>query len=239
MIRRTISRMLIATTMAASLSVAPWIPGVARADCPGGTVGYHYANSYQSVTLAKAAEAWIGYTDPTLCTNGAGNDQSLEWVNISRTTTNDGWVQHGWMKSRLYTGVRWYCEFNPRSSYPSQNYALVIGGTITSTAHKFTVNYNGGTTEWECLMDGVLKTSDRQSNLGFASGVFLAAGGEAHGPAHIQIGTNAPAKLGLTSMRYFDGTYWLKMNVSYQTPAFPWGSDKPASDEFRDWTNAH
>jgi len=90
-------------------------------------------------------------------------------------------------------------------------------------------------------LDAVLKTAYDYSYLGFSSGTFLGAGGEAHGPAHIQIGTNAPTKLWLTVMRYFNGTYWLPMNVQYETPDDPYTSGKtsPNTDDFWDQTGAH
>jgi len=105
------ARMLLALVTAGSLMPAQPV----LADCPGGNPGYSYASGGQSIqgsaNWANGIEGWIGYVNPSPCRNNLGNAFSAEYVNLSRTSTNDGWVQVGWTKRQGWSAPRVYCEF--------------------------------------------------------------------------------------------------------------------------------
>ena len=215
------------------------------AHCPGGAEVSAYASGGQSVqgqsAWADSIEGWIGYTNPNVCTNTNGNAVTFQFVNICREGTCDGWVQAGWMKLQGWSAPRYYCEWHEKAGSPlnPSNHLHWPGSNLSATTHKFGM-YFSGTSEWECKVDGSLVLhTHTAADLGFTQGWWMTAEGETHA-THGQIGVNAPGKLGYTVLRYHKkASVWANSALGLLPVNAPYGSDIPASAEFRNWTNAH
>lgn len=238
---RSLRRIMVVATIAALVAMGmPSGAGVASAHCPGGAP--KRTNVVGTLILGGAStgiEGWIGYTNPNPCANNQGNAFSAEYVTLSRTWDNQGWVQTGWIKRQGWSAPRYYCEFTGNNN----GFWHLHDGTtaISATTHKwrFHTITSEGQTDWHCEFDGspIIHTHS-VGQLGFNSGVHLQSGGEAYAE-HGQIGTNAPSKLGFTVLKHRSGTLWVTTNYGFGAPPAPYGLDEPAVGQLRNWTNAH
>lgn len=179
----------------------------------------------------------IQWTNPNPCSRPDGGAFTLEGVNLSRTGANDGWVQVGWVRRQAYSFPTMYCEFTPAPG-GTGTWELTEYTIPSASTYEYKMEYSPGAAAWACYLNGVGKRAHSSVEMGFVSGTWLAAQGETNA-THAQIGKNAPDNLTIYAMAYKNAGSWTGMNISTNTPPFPYGVDEPLVGQLRNWTNAH
>lgn len=208
---------------------------VAEAHCPGTNAsgGRDYAADRLSLSSnANGVKAIIAWTNPAVCGNVSGSPFSLEGTTLCKTSSCPGWVQTGWVRFSSWSEPKMYCEF-----VESGGAGVKYFFPLTHVTHTFQMAYDSFDLVWDCFLDGAGKAS--RGGLGFAAGDYLNVQGEVNS-THSQIGLVAPSKLLFNSMRYRNTSgSWVVFNPNSAYVESPYGYDRPASDQFRNWTNAH
>ena len=167
-----------------------------------------------------------------LCGNVMGYPFSLEATTLCKTPTCPGWVQTGWVRFSAWSEPKMFCEFADTGGAVFQYYF-----SLTHVTHTFQMAYDPLDSVWDCSLDGAGKAA--RGGLGFTARTSLNVQGDVNS-THTQIGLNAPGKLLFNSLRYrTPANVWVVFDPNSSFVKTPYGVDRPGSDQFRNWTNAH
>ena len=213
-----------------AITAAPVAP-VALAHCPGGGA-HEYALGSRTGITSYGVSGYIHVTQGNVCSSGVSHSVTV----CSTTGCTVGWAQTGWRYYSGYAQPKGYCEFKGTGG----SYSM-IEHAITQLPHTYRFDRSTASPgyNWNCKIDGVTKSTQHSSVLGFSTGPKVTVQGEAH-DTHVQIGLMAPSKLVLSGLAYLNssGTA-IAMSPTLATPNAPYGIDLPTTSQVRMWTNGH
>lgn len=234
MIRRSFARLILGVAILATTTLVP--AQITAAHCPGTNPadGRDYSADRKTFTQSyNGIKATIAWTSQSVCGVPAGNAFTLEATTLCLSPTCTGHVQVGWVKAQTWADPLMFCEFH-KNGGPTTQYFF----TLSHATHTFAFTYDSFDSIWDCLLDGSGKAS--LGSMGWSSGTFANVQGEVNS-VHATIGVPAPGKLLFSALtiRNASTSVWSPWDPNSLYVESPYGGDEPATDQFRNWTNAH